>query len=233
MAEDRSARLVRVLAAAWEAIRVRHPEVPAVVIVIGAGSVGARRGELRLGHFAATRWREGTGAGSVALAEVFVGGEGLAQGAPSVLDTLLHEAAHALAHVRGVQDTSRQGRYHNKRYAALARELGLDVREAQSIGWSDTSLTPATAEAYQDTIDDLVPALTLWRLSENQLHPGDNSEGDAQDDDAAGDGGRPKDRNLRPCVCSCGRRIRAAAGTLAAGPILCGMCAQPFQLSVT
>ena len=27
-----------------------------------------------------------------------------------------HEAAHGLAHVRGVCDTSRQGRYHNARY---------------------------------------------------------------------------------------------------------------------
>ena len=32
-----------------------------------------------------------------------------------VLDTLLHEAAHALAAARGIKDTSRQGRYHNKK----------------------------------------------------------------------------------------------------------------------
>jgi hypothetical protein len=28
---------------------------------------------------------------------------------------MLHEAVHALAHVRGVKDTSRGGKYHNKR----------------------------------------------------------------------------------------------------------------------
>ena len=32
-----------------------------------------------------------------------------------MLATLLHEAAHALARVREIQDTSRQGRYHNQR----------------------------------------------------------------------------------------------------------------------
>ncbi|MFD1534873.1 hypothetical protein [Pseudonocardia aurantiaca] len=34
-----------------------------------------------------------------------------------------HEkAAHALAHVRGIKDTSRQGRWHNARFKALAEE---------------------------------------------------------------------------------------------------------------
>ncbi|MGH3613316.1 MAG: hypothetical protein ACRDRK_12125 [Pseudonocardia sp.] len=33
-----------------------HPEVPAVVLLLGAGSVRAPAGTLRLGHFAAMRW---------------------------------------------------------------------------------------------------------------------------------------------------------------------------------
>ena len=36
--------------------------------------------------------------------------------------TLLHEAAHGLAQPRKVQDTSRGGRYHNRRYATLAAD---------------------------------------------------------------------------------------------------------------
>jgi hypothetical protein len=35
--------------------------------------------------------------------------EGLARGPAEKLATLLHEAAHALAHVRGMKDTFRQG----------------------------------------------------------------------------------------------------------------------------
>jgi hypothetical protein len=45
----------------------------------------------------------GSGAGAAdrqRLAEVFVGGEGLARRPADVLATLLHEAAHALAQVR-------------------------------------------------------------------------------------------------------------------------------------
>ena len=51
--------------------------------------------------FAADRWTPG-GADSTAVAELFVGGEGPAQGAESVLATLLHEAARGLADVRKV-----------------------------------------------------------------------------------------------------------------------------------
>lgn len=93
----------------------------------GAAAGGDRAGSgngpsLKLGHFAAMRWhvpqpaatdeagQNGTAAEAQRWAEVFVGGEGLARGPADVLATLLHEAAHALAHARNIKDTSRQGR---------------------------------------------------------------------------------------------------------------------------
>lgn len=66
------------------------------------------------------------------MAEVFVGGEGLVRGPVEVLATLLHEAAHALADVRGIKDTSRQGPWHNARFKALAEELGIEVVKDQA-----------------------------------------------------------------------------------------------------
>jgi len=83
--------MVAALEGAWAAIRVRHPEVPAVVMVLGAGSIG-NAGGLRLGHFAAMRRADpnqtnpvddeqadgepgsGRPVGPVRLHEVFVGG---------------------------------------------------------------------------------------------------------------------------------------------------------------
>jgi hypothetical protein len=50
-----SAPMVAALEGAWAAIRARHPEIPAVVMVLGAGSIGGPGG-LRLGYFAAMRW---------------------------------------------------------------------------------------------------------------------------------------------------------------------------------
>ncbi|ODU06819.1 MAG: hypothetical protein ABS81_03170 [Pseudonocardia sp. SCN 72-86] len=80
--------MVAALESAWAAIQARHPEVPAVVIVLGAGS-GTGAG-LKLGHFAAMRWRHADTAGEDGgvLPEVFVGGEGLARGPEDVLATL-------------------------------------------------------------------------------------------------------------------------------------------------
>jgi hypothetical protein len=201
-------RLVAALDRVWAAIRARHPEVPEVVLTLGAGSIGAARGTLRLGHFAAGRWQRGEGK----LPEMFVAGEGLRRGAVDVLGTLLHEAAHGLADARGIQDTSRQGRFHNTRYRDLAGELGLQVTKTDTIGWNDTSVPAATATTYRTELDELATALVAYRHSEAQLGAGD----------------RASNNNGVAARCECGRRIRVARTVLAAGPIVCGMCDTAF-----
>ena len=133
--------LVAALEGAWAAIRREHPGVPQAVLITGAGSRPDGRG-LRLGHFAAGRWQADQPG---AIAEIFVGGEGLARGATRVLATLLHEAAHALAHKRQLKDTSRQGRYHNRRFKDLAEQVGLQVEHHPTLGWSPTTLPERTA----------------------------------------------------------------------------------------
>ena len=231
--------LVAALEAAWASIQHRHPEIPDVVIVMAAGSVGVPRGALKLGHFAAMRWTHTTATGQnaeageqVGLPEVFVGGEGLALGAVDVLGTLLHEATHALAHVRKVQDTSRQGRYHNRRFRDLAEEMGLFVAEAPGIGWSDTFVPEATRTDYATTLDALTDAIRIHRRSENALipaTPGDEP-GTAPKAPTGGPAGTSGagSRNGTAARCGCGRRIRVTASVLALGPITCGICGQPF-----
>jgi hypothetical protein len=197
--------LVAALEHTWHTIRTRHPDVPDAVLVVASGADGKR---LNLGHFAAHRWQvHGTD-----RHEVLVGGEGLQRGPVDVLGTLLHEAAHGLAQARDVQDTSRQGRYHNRRYATLAGELGLAVASVQPIGWSATTVPDTTAVAYAGPLEDLAAALVLWRRQEHRIGAG------------------PRSRNLLAATCGCGRRIRVAKTTLAAAPILCSRCAQPFHL---
>jgi hypothetical protein len=196
--------LVAALEHIWNAIRTRHPDVPDAVLVVASGADGKR---LNLGHFAPHRWQ----VNGADHHEVLVGGEGLQRGPADVLGTLLHEAAHGLAQARGIQDTSRQGRYHNRRYATLARELGLEVISVQPIGWSATTVPEHTATAYADQLEDLAAAVVLWRRQEHRSGPGGRS------------------RNLLAATCGCGRRIRAAKTTLAEAPILCSRCSQPFQ----
>jgi len=201
-----SPRLVTALDRTWAAIQARHPDVPGVVIALGAGSTS---GAPKLGHFAAGRWQRG----DTRLPELFIGGEGLARGSREVLGTLLHEGAHGVASVREIQDTSRQGRFHNTRFRALAEELGLAVAKAGTIGWSATSVPDATALLYRGELRRLDAALVAYRHAEA----------------GNGRGGRTSSNNGLAARCGCGRRIRVSESVLAAGPITCGVCGTDFE----
>lgn len=202
-----SPRLVTALDRTWAAIQERHPDVPSVVITLGAGSGQGSR--LKFGHFAADRWQRGDGR----LPELFIGGEGLVRGSREVLGTLLHEGAHGVASTRGIQDTSRQGRFHNTRFRALAGELGVTVAKTGSIGWSATTVPDTTAALYRAELRRLDAALVAFRHA----------------DAGNGRGGRANNNNGQAARCECGRRIRVSELVLSAGPITCGVCGTDFQ----
>ncbi|WP_218021501.1 hypothetical protein [Nocardia acidivorans] len=145
--------LVTAVENTWAAIRSHHPDVPDVVLTVGAGSTGGS--DLTLGHFAPNRWVRG----EYELHELFVGGEGLQRGAVDVLGTLLHEAAHGNAEMREIKDTSRQGRWHNERYRELAEEVRLTVAHHDKIGWSVTTVPGSTRDRYGDELEELAFAL--------------------------------------------------------------------------
>ncbi|HET9873916.1 MAG TPA: hypothetical protein VFP89_15130 [Propionibacteriaceae bacterium] len=229
MAKVEASGLVLALEQVWTAVRRHHSEVPAVVVTLGAGSVGVPRGVLKLGHFAADRWTS-AGADSSAVAELFVGGEGLARGPESVLATLLHEAAHGLADARRIQDTSRQGRYHNTRYKALAEELGLHVTQLTDIGWSGTVLADNTAARYAEELAQLACAITAYRYAEGTLtSPGAGKGGGKAGSGGGGAAGGSSPKNGLVLACECPRRIRASTTVVSAGPILCGVCNSEFK----
>src|SRR5690606_26327182 len=119
---------------------------------------------------------------------------------------------HALADVRGIKDTSRQGRWHNKQFAQLANELGLDAAKDDKIGWSVTTLQPGTDDAYTTPLRGLQKALTAWR------HPDTNT----------GAASRASSNNGLTCQCGCDRRIRISQTAFEVGPITCGICGENF-----
>jgi hypothetical protein len=198
---------VAALDEAWSAIQVRHPEVPAVVIVVGSGSPAKAGDGLRLGHFAALRWQHG----SDRMPEVLVSGEGLSRSPAEVLTTLLHEAAHALAYVRGISDTSRQGRWHNKHFAQLAAEVGLLVAKDDKLGWSTSTLVESTQDRYAAVMEQLGAAMVAYR------HPDEQAEGK-----------RSSNNNGVTLTCACPRKIRVSLAVAAEGPITCGVCEAQF-----
>jgi len=206
--DARSSRILAAVEDVWRAIQARHPDVPSVIVTLGAGTETTA---LRLGHFCPGAWAAGT----LTLGEVFLAGEGLRAPAEDVLDTLLHEAAHGMCDVRNIHDTSRGGRYHNRRFRAAAIELGLECTQAGTAGWSDTRLRPATVALWGPQLAQLREAITAWRQTEtapNRLGAG-----------------RPSNNNGAVLTCGCGRRIRVAPSIADLGPIWCGLCRQAFQ----
>jgi hypothetical protein len=204
---DTSTRIVTAIEQTWSEIRRRHPDVPDVVTTLASGTAGQRTSE-KYGHFATGRWARGDSP----IPELFVGGEGLRRGARPVLGTLIHEAAHGAAHTRGIQDTSRQARWHNSEFRRIGEEFGLSLAKDPRIGWSVTTVPDGTAAAYAEQLEVLGAALTVHRQAETTPRAR-----------------RPNANNGRTLACRCGRRIRASVAVADAGPILCGLCGGMFE----
>lgn len=203
--------IISALERTWAEMRDKHPEVPEVMFVSGRGTKGL---EVKWGHWCPDRWQQ-SDARNVKVPEVFVSGECLAQGADKVLETLLHEAAHGLAHVRDIKDTSRGNRYHNSKFVALAEELGLKGPEVANEvrGWSACVLAEGTTDSYES-----LPALreAIVVVIGGKLETGPEAEA-------------PRKRNPQPKYgCGCERQIRMSKATFEEGTILCGLCEQPF-----
>lgn len=219
-------RVTSALGATWAAIRERHPELPAAVVTLASGTTSRMR---CWGHWGDSRWHvAGDRAG-----EVMIAGELLAPGGGNdparpveqrVLGTLLHEAAHALASARKIQDTSRGGRYHNARYRDLAQEVGLDVEQAPVYGWAMTRLRQETADAYADALADLREVLNGYRAREREAEAG--AAGGAAT--GVGRAGGVSPTRIR-VACGCGRRAYMAPGVFQLGSITCGVCEEDFR----
>jgi hypothetical protein len=216
------AEIIGALDAAWADIRAVHPDVPGVVMITGTAKQG-RREMLTLGSFGAGRWRTVDGR----LPQLFLAGELLTEqdgvsGGRRALETLLHEAAHGVAHTRKIADCSRQNRYHNRRFVELAAELGLTAPEKPhaSIGWSECTLGDETAALWAPTIAR-IDAAALPYLDGVQVAKEGTEEG----------GGKGKGGKRRSAVCKCDppRRLSITPKQLDSGDILCGVCREKFE----
>src|SRR6266545_1644885 len=250
--------LIAALEHTWATIRQQRPELPEVVFITGTGlrHATATSVDAKWGHFGAEHWvagrpqppsppatETGQGAGLHVQPdrkpELFVAGECFAEGATHTLTTILHEATHALAHVRGVKDTSRQGKYHNRRFLQLAAELNLewpaDAKAHPVSGFSEVRLSKVAAIFYADTIAELDAAITLHldtfrrlRLTGGgQADPGTTTpEGDGAGE---GEGGKTFNRSKLACDCYPERAIRVSPKQSERGPILGVVCGGEFQ----
>ena len=71
--------------------------------------------------------------------EINIGAGTLSRDIELVCATLLHEMVHYYNYINGIQDCSRGGTYHNKRFKAAAEARGLIDDHSDKYGWSHTS----------------------------------------------------------------------------------------------
>jgi len=222
--------IITALEGAWAAIRDRHPEVPGAVVMTGpVPGRPAAEADVLNGHHWPEQWINGPDPAGRAAALV-IAPELLAQGARPVLEALLHAGAHALATARGIRDTSAAGnRYHNKRFMALAGELGLrgPGEPGTVTGWSACTLTGETAAAYAAAIAAIDEAWPPYPAGLPGPLPGPPASREAEGED--GQARRAGRRQPAECECQPPRRIQLTPRQLEVGPITCGVCGRQFR----
>jgi hypothetical protein len=234
--EATGSSVVKLLERVHQRIRQNHPEVPEVVIVTGAG-IGMG-GSNKWGHFRPRGWTalgefvpEANEHSRINLHEMFMAGETLARGAHQVLQTMLHESAHALAEHRGEKDTSRQGRWHNATFRKTAEELGLEYKGGKAdktLGFSAVTLTAETIKEYADLLDELETEIHLMVRLPGWLGGSD----DDQDDNGGENMGKaPKGTETKStsnvkltCLCEEPNIIRASKKVADKTIIRCDDC---------
>jgi len=96
--------------------------------------------------------------------EINLGAESLSRPIASTIATLVHEMVHYYCQANSIQDTSRGGTYHNKRFKDEAEKRGLLIDYDAKIGYSITQPAPelksfCAAQKWRNKI-------TICRVSE-------------------------------------------------------------------
>lgn len=156
--------------------------------------------------------------------------------AEDVLVTLLHECCHVYAQANDVQDTSRDGRYHNARFGQIAHQIGLTVERDRTIGIVTPSLKSWAMTEYADLVEQLQEGLGLARAPQRPVLGSDQrdhlvgSDTDGDQGEASSAGGSDNGPKYIFATCNCpGSRghnitIRIAGGSWHAQTIRCVTC---------
>lgn len=197
--------LLTALDALWERLRAEVPDLPPIRPTVSPTN---RRGD----H--SPRWiedDEGYILGLVVSADV------LQEGAETVLEAVLHDAAHLLNWKRGVKDTTMRGAYHNQAFVTAAEEVGLlwpvDGQRTPSRGFEGVELGDEAKRRHALDVRALDRAIPLV-LPHLELP-------------AAPRGSRTDRLTLR-CECDPPRSFRISRTIAATGPITCGVCGAEF-----
>ena len=151
--------------------------------------------------------------------ELNIGAGTLDRPIENVVATLIHEMVHLWNLQNGIQDCSRGGAYHNKRFKAAAEARGLSISYDPRIGWSITQPT--------ESLIDFVIAQGWGDIVMSRIEGGQASRGTetGAGTGSAGTAGKPS--HVRKYACpGCGCSVRATKEV----HILCMDCGLPMLL---
>lgn len=100
--------------------------------------------------------------------ELNIGAETLERPIEEVVSTIMHEAVHLYNLAHGVQDCSRGGSYHNKRFKEEAERRGLVISHHPQYGWT---LTEPSETLIDYIIDKGWTEIQMNRGGAGILHP--------------------------------------------------------------
>lgn len=133
-----------------------------------------------------------------------------------VLQTLLHEMIHLYALENDIQDVSRNGSYHNKKFKANAEAHGMEYTHDgpdPKIGFSAITLTEETKEI-----------IDTWDLDESAFGINRAGEGGGKEKKTK------KKSNIVKWVCECDTIIRSSKPEI---NVICGDCGSKFKKEET
>lgn len=141
-----------------------------------------------------------------------------------VVATMLHEMVHLYNLQHEIQDCSRGGTYHNKKFRDEAQKHMLTVEHHEKYGWT---ITKPTEELIDYVINKGWEDIMMNRASFPFSISGGRSKGKPSDESGTE---KPKPKsNSRKYVCpKCRTIIRATRSV----NVVCGDCNIPFELEV-
>lgn len=154
--------------------------------------------------------------------EINLGAGTLSRPIENVVTTLLHEMIHYFNYEMGIQDCSRGGTYHNRRFKEAAEARGLIVERSDKYGWSHT----APGDVLLDFV--LKYGLTDILINRNEF-TGFQIPGTGTHSGTARTGGyTPRKSSTRKYICPCcGMSVRATKMVR----IKCMDCDEPMELA--
>ncbi|MGP3940498.1 hypothetical protein [Streptomyces sp. 6N106] len=199
-----TARIIAAISTVWDALRDRHPELPAVSVALT--TTGAPH---------ALRYPEDTGTIRGAdTPELEIHVDTVETGSRAVMECVIHMATHALCDVRGVAATSNRGRRHNQKFAVMAEIFGGHWPHGQPPhpvkGYSPVPVTDRALEdmaAYVAALDTVIGQADLSAVERPT--------------------GKGSSRVLLRC--ECGRTAYMGPRVAAIAPVICGRCGKEFQ----